>query len=263
MAGSDQNLLAELPELKQETLYGEYYFFGGHRLWHAPEAFPRTYIPDNEGLEYEVTSGGVNLKGIPEQATGIQKFIHIELFSDRPGLKLHHRLQNNGLWPVELAPWTITQLPLGDMGVFPQTVGPLDQSGLLPNRSIVLWPYTGWDDSRMQLKNDYILVHAEPRLPPVKIGYLNRCGWAGYLRDDIFFCKRFVPRLDQQHVDFGCNCESYCNNQFFELETLGPVSRLEPGQEAVHIEEWEIYPVLNIPRTLEGVQELVEKLSLA
>ncbi len=38
------NMLAELVGLPPiPTAYGDFYFRGGHRLWHAPEAMPRTF----------------------------------------------------------------------------------------------------------------------------------------------------------------------------------------------------------------------------
>ena len=45
-----ENILAELPHLSQHTPYGTFHMFGGHRLWHAPEADPRTYASDDLGL---------------------------------------------------------------------------------------------------------------------------------------------------------------------------------------------------------------------
>ena len=44
-----ENLFAGIPT-SVGTPYGEFFFRGGHRLWHAPEALPRTYIPDDDGL---------------------------------------------------------------------------------------------------------------------------------------------------------------------------------------------------------------------
>jgi len=32
---------------------------GGHRLWHSPEKFPRTYMPDNKPVDYKKTDNGV------------------------------------------------------------------------------------------------------------------------------------------------------------------------------------------------------------
>ena len=50
LAGSDQNVLAETPDLSWPTPNGDYYLRGGHRLWHAPEAPIRSDVPDNHGL---------------------------------------------------------------------------------------------------------------------------------------------------------------------------------------------------------------------
>ena len=41
------NIFAEKERIPVPTPYGDFYFRGGHRLWHAPEHMPRTYIPDN------------------------------------------------------------------------------------------------------------------------------------------------------------------------------------------------------------------------
>ena len=48
LAGSDDNLFAEVADIKIPTPYGDYSLFGGHRLWHSPEAMPRSYMPDND-----------------------------------------------------------------------------------------------------------------------------------------------------------------------------------------------------------------------
>jgi hypothetical protein len=262
LAGSDENQLVELPELKWETPLGNFCVHGGHRLWHAPEATPRTYVPDNEGLVVEEIEDGVRLCRPTEAATGIRKRLEIRLLADRPALTLHHELQNDGLWPVELAPWAITQLPLGGVIVLPQQVGPLDAHGLLPNRHLVLWPYTRWDDTRLQTHDDYVLVQARAQPFPFKLGYLNRHGWAGYLRRDVFFCKRFELQADQLYPDGGCNVETYCYNEFVELETLAPLRRLEPCQSVTHVETWEFYSGVDASPDLEGVRNLVGALGL-
>jgi hypothetical protein len=257
LAGSEENLLAELPDVHWETPYGAYYPRGGHRLWYAPEANPRTYVPDDGGLVVESVDGGVLLCQPTEEETGIAKALEIRLHPDRPALTLHHRLRNDGLWAVELAPWAITQLPLGGVGILPQQSGPLDPHGLLPNRCLVLWPYTRWDDPRLHLHDDYVLVKAEAQLPPCKVGYMNRQGWAAYIRGGVLFCKRFCARPKSPHPDMGCNTEVYCNDLFFELETVAPLCRLEPGQTVVHTEIWEFYVGLAVPRGLEELRRLL------
>ncbi len=260
---SSKNLLAELPYLEPlVTPFGQFHFYGGHRLWHAPEAFPRTYIPDNDGLTIRESSQGAILTGHVEQLTGIQKSIEVVLLPDRPAVMLTHRLTNTGLWQVELAAWAITQMPLGGLAIFPQQVGPLDATGLLPNRQLVFWPYSRWQDKRLQLNDDFILMRANAELPPLKIGYLNRIGWVGYLRNGILLVKRIDPKPELHYVDFGCNIESYCNNAFIEIESLGPLTLLEPGQSSVHTETWEIYSGIDVPYNAQGARELAKQLRL-
>src|SRR5215217_5966423 len=82
------NMLAELSDLPPiSTSYGDFYFHGGHRLWHAPEAMPRTYIPDGKLTTTELSDGGVLLETTAEPGTGIRKQIKIHLAPDKPSLK--------------------------------------------------------------------------------------------------------------------------------------------------------------------------------
>jgi hypothetical protein len=261
LAGSPDNLLAEAPEFTLPSAQGLYYIRGGHRLWHAPEIADRTYIPDDDSLTIEETSAGLRLIQPTERPTGIRKSIEIELNPDKPTVTLHHHLGNEGLWPVQLAPWAITQMRLGGVAVLPQQVGPLDAGGFLPNRQLALWPYSQLQDPRLRLGDDFILVETRPTAGPFKIGCLNRQGWLAYLWQDLLFVKRFRPQPDQPHADMGCNAEIYVNDQFLELESLAPLQMIEPGETATHTEIWELYG--GMPQE-QPIKELLAKiLSLA
>jgi hypothetical protein len=242
LEGSNDNLLAEVPDICWSTSYGDYYPRGGHRLWHAPEAIPRSSLPDNGGLTVEEHDDMVRLVQPVEPETHIVKSMEIRLHDDRPAVTVTHELHLLGdAQPVELAPWAITQLPLGGVAILPQRTGPADRDGVAPNRHVVLWPYTHWQDPRLRLDDDCILVEAKPEPTVFKVGYLNYHGWAGYWRAGVLFVKRFEPRVAQPHADLGCNVEVYCNDRFIELETLGPLSRIEPGQAVAHVERWELF----------------------
>ncbi|MCG8351803.1 MAG: hypothetical protein MI924_28885 [Chloroflexales bacterium] len=260
-ADSNQNLLAEAPDLTWHPPYGTYYIRGGHRLWHAPEAWPRTYHPDNNGLAVEEFAGGVRLIQPVEPATGICKQIDVQLQADSPVLTIQHYLRNEGSWPVELAPWAITQTPLGGVAVLPQPL-PESEESFAPNRSIALWSYASLDDSRLHLHDDFILVYGQARDHPLKVGYLNPRGWIGYLYNGVFFCKRFTPQIESQHPDRNCNTECYCKDRFVELETLAPLTCLEPGQTASHTEIWEFYPSGSVEPTRQGIREFIDSLGL-
>src|SRR5689334_1733535 len=234
------DMLVDLGDAFVPTAYGDYYFRGGHRLWHSPEAMPRTYIPDTPVTITDL-SDGVVLETQTEQGTGIRKRIEIRLAADKPFVTLTHTLINDGLWPVELAPWAISQFRLGGTAILPLPVGNADPAGLLHNRQFSLWPYARINDPRLKLDDKFVLFKADALLPPFKIGYFNSHGWIAYWLDGILFRKTCIVNAELSHPDNNCNSEMYCNDKFVELESLGPLTRLSPGASVQHMETWDIF----------------------
>lgn len=254
-----ENIFAEMEQTPISTIFGDFYFRGGHRLWHAPENMPRTYIPDNEGAMISKISNGVRIEMPPEPWTNIVKAIEIELAVEKPQIFLRHELRNEGPWDVELAPWALTMFKQGGVGIFPQAVDNVDDAGLLANRQLSIWPYTIIKDMRLSLRDDFILVHATPNLPPLKFGYFNPHGWMGYWIDGVLFIKHFDARPDARYPDNGCNVESYCNDEFIELESLGELTKVAPGQAVRHNELWELFDTLNIPLIPTEIKNVITK----
>jgi hypothetical protein len=252
------NLFADLGLSPIPTSYGNFYFRGGHRLWHSPEAMPRTYIPDNDGSLISELPNGVRIEMPAESWTQIAKSIEIQLNPDQPQVILRHELRNDGAWTVQFSAWALTMFRLGGVGIYPQPVGNIDDVGLLSNRQLILWPYTRIDDARLILRDDFILIHATPSLPPFKFGYFNPHGWMAYWLDGVLFVKRFDAQMDGQYPDHGCNAESYCNDQFVELESLSPLENVDPGQTVVHTELWEVFESLNESFIPNEIQQLIE-----
>lgn len=239
------NLLADMSNAPPVTTpYGDFRFVGGHRLWHSPEALPRTYIPDTPVMVTEL-SEGVILESQTEAGTGIRKRIEIRLVPDKPSVTLTHTLINDGLWAVELAPWAITQFRLGGTVILPMPIGNVDEAGLLPNRQLSLWPYASVNDPRLKLGDEYILFKADS-LPPFKLGYFNPHGWMAYWMDDVLFQKTFNAKVNVVYPDNNSNTEVYCNEDFVELESLAPIIQLAPGTSVEHIETWEVSNTLPV-----------------
>ena len=233
-----ENLLAETPDYVLPSPHGPFHLWGGHRLWHAPESRARTYVPDDGNLRVVTSDNSVTLTR-DEPITGIRTEIAVALFPGEPCARLAHRLTNTGLWPVELAPWAITQLRPGGTAVLP-TTGDGDAEGLLPDRLIALWPYSRWDDPRFRPGEEAIEIDALPIAQPFKLGYMNRAGWMACRYGNVTFTKRWTPQPERPHVDFGCNAEVYAGERHIELESLGPLVRLAPGETTEHVEEWEV-----------------------
>ncbi len=241
LSGRPENQLAEVPGWGWDTPHGRYRPHGGHRLWCGPEDSLHTYVPDDEGLTVEELPDGVRLAGPAEPPTGIRKSIVVRLDGSCPALTVQHIIENSGIAPLELAPWAITQLPLGGVALLPQALPAAQANGPRPNRNLVLWPYTRLDDGRLHLGDNIHWVSARPRPAPLKVGCLSDRGWAAYYRSGVLFCKRFAVQADRPYPDMHCNVEIYCNDRVIELETLGPLTRLEPGETVTHAETWEWY----------------------
>jgi hypothetical protein len=238
-----ENQFIEFPEQLGQTGGDTFRIYGGHRLWHAPEHPIRTYYADNASVDWQpLPDGSVLLTQAVEPSTGVQKEMRITLPDDSPCAIVTHRLTNCGAWPIELAPWAITQMALGGEAVLPLPEKRSHSAELLPATSIAIWPYTDLTDARLSLGRDAIrITHApgdEASAPPLKIGLFNPHGWAAYDRNGVRFVKRFTPRPGLPHPDFGCNSEVFTRFDMIELETLGPLERIAPGESVVHEETW-------------------------
>lgn len=255
-AETGKNLLAELPTAVIPAPHGDFELFGGHRLWHAPEVAARTYVPDSDPVTVETLPDGVRLTQPTERPTGITKQLTIQLDPAQARITIDHTLRNDNAWAVELAPWAITQVRLGGTAVIPQQVGAIDPDGLLPNRQLALWPYTRVQDPRLIMGDDAIVIDAQVQPDAFKIGQFNPHGWLAYTLDGVLFVKRFEPQPGQPHPDGGCNCEVYANDQFLELETLGPLRPLAPGASVSHREVWELHTAVAGATPSELVQQL-------
>lgn len=258
-AGSDTNLLAEVPGIQLPSPYGPYSLYGGHRLWHAPEHRARTYVPDDGGVIVHVTPHGARMHLPADPHSHIAKTIDIALPEHSASVRLRHTVHNEGHWPVELAAWAITQLPPDGVAILPQRTAPFDEDGLLPNRQLTLWPYTRWSDPRLERYDDYILVRGRADMPEqFKIGYMNHHNWAAHLGRGYLFYKVTEPQAQQPHPDMGCNTEVYTDDAFLELETLSPLTRLEPGAQLHHEEIWQVHPAPHTPLEIDALRELLE-----
>jgi len=253
------NLLADVHDIVWDTPNGDYSPFGGHRLWISPESPETTYVPDKSGLTVREIPHGVELNGASEKPSGVRKSIRIEIDPSAARLRLVHTITNENSSPLTFAPWGITQFCLGGTVLLPQPVGNADPKGLLPNRLLVLWPYTHINEARLALRDDCMLVHARAALPPVKVGYASQAGWLAYWWNGILFRKSFDLHPGAAYPDGGCNAEVYCGDRFVELESLGVLGALAPGQAVQLTETWELFPSLDVPFIPPQIRELLLK----
>jgi hypothetical protein len=258
-----ENLLAELPdEVVDLPGGGTFHFYGGHRLWYGPEDLRRTYLPDDAPVDVDEVEDGVLVTQPVEAQTGVQKSLTIAMPSGDARVVIDHTIENRGGQPVELAPWAITQLIPGGVAILPQPTVLSDEHGLLPNRSFALWPYTAIDSANVAWGDRYVFVEAMMRCGALKIGFPNPLGWMGYAVQDSLFVKHAAYRPDEVYLDRGSSSECYCNPRFLELETLGPLTTLAPGESAMHQETWAVYAGVSVDPDEASVEAVAAELGL-
>lgn len=226
----------------------EWRSYGGHRLWHAPEAMPRSYAPDNSPIEVMTGPTGLHAIQPVEELTGIQKEIEISLDETQAHARVVHRLRNLGLWPVELSIWCLSIMAPGGTAIMPLPPRGPHPENLLPTSTLALWAYTDLSDERLYLGREYVLLRQDPgNSAPQKIGASVPDGWVAYARGGRLFVKKFSYDPHADYPDMGSCFESWLNDEALELETLSPLTLLEPGEETEHVEDWYLLDGVPVP----------------
>lgn len=218
--------------------YGEWYAYGGHRLWCSPELFPETYLPDNSKVDWHFEGNILTL--LPPATVLGKQYKIICKFSDvNSSVILEHEIKNISEDEMEFATWALTAFSTGGVEIVPQNS---EDCGKLSNRSLVLWSYTDLYDSRLHMYNSGMVLKQDVRNEAsFKLGMNNKDGYAAYLNKNQLFIKQFDKFDDEKtYPDRGCNFETYTNHLFLECETLGPIEKVKSGEKLVLTEKWQI-----------------------
>ncbi|HWE40630.1 MAG TPA: hypothetical protein VG406_29055 [Isosphaeraceae bacterium] len=224
---------------------------GGHRLWASPEDPARTYVPDNGPVAFaEIGPGAVRLTPAPEASVGLQKEMDVKLEPGGSRVTVVHRIRNVGKAPTDLAPWALSVMKGGGVEVIPlppKRPHPGDAKHATaadfgPDFRLALWSYTDFQDSRFHFGSKAITLRQDPTKGATKIGLSHKMGYVGYLNGGTLFVKRFDYQDGKHYPDLGVNYETYSNQDMVEMESLGPLTRLAPGEAAEHTEHWELVP---------------------
>lgn len=248
------NLFAEIAADMGQVGGSAFRLYGGHRLWHAPEAYPRTYVADNSPPSFQADNSSLIVTPAAESHLGIQKALKLTLHPTAPLVTVVHTLTNIGSWEIELAPWALSVMTTGGSATIPLPPKGTHPEALLPNGHLTLWPYTNLADARWTLGDRYVLLRQQTgNVPPQKLGLYVPQGWAAYSAHNMAFIKLF--NVDEQAVypDRGSTVEIFTNPEMLELETLGPLTRLAAGATVQHTEHWYVAEQVPMPTSDEEV----------
>ncbi|PTY01440.1 hypothetical protein DB346_11845 [Verrucomicrobia bacterium LW23] len=265
-----RNVFKEFAEMLGGTGEAEWMIRGGHRLWTAPEG-AHSYAPDNTPVTYsrpDDTSVEIESRN---DTFGFTKTLTIELQPSEPGpapvaggpvnpggrVKVTHTLGNVGEKPLDITPWSLSVMAPGGTAIIPQPPfmphpteappadpsvppQPVNYDDFLPNRNLILWPFTVLSDPRYTMGRDFWVVRHQDGAPATKFGILHKQGWVAYQLGDMVFSKKVPYVPGAEYPDGGVNFELFTNTAILELECLSPLGALQPGDTRTLVELWRL-----------------------
>ncbi|MBN8691088.1 MAG: hypothetical protein J0L72_09925 [Armatimonadetes bacterium] len=227
------NLFYIKPSTKGKVGLSEYTGYGGHRLWTAPEVPARTYEPDNDPVtildDWFCTA---------ESPLGLNRALRVVPRGDNQ-LAIQHRITNSSEESITIAPWAITVMRAGGECHFSHNSEGQGGNPKLPSTPIVLWPYADMTDTRWEWRKNCTVLKQSDDPNPQKCGSFVQPGIAHYWIDGLLFTKSFGSD-GGEYPDFGCNFEMYTRHDMLEVESVGPLQVLNPGESALHEEVWSV-----------------------
>lgn len=261
------NVMKNYPAMMGGTGEAEWQIRGGHRFWLAPEDLTRTYFPDNRPVKWEALGPtAARFTPPPETEYGVQKVMELRLAGKGSRVEVNLRVTNVGTAPTELAPWGPTVMAPGGVEIIPlppkrphpghpsNARSPADYG---PNQGLILWPYFDFADARWTFGSRYVFLRQDPAKGPTKIGLAHRMGWVAYLNSGALFVKRFDYREGAVYPDLGTRYQTFSNEDMLEMETVGELVTLKPGESAGLNESWELFGNVAPVRTEEDVDRVV------
>jgi hypothetical protein len=243
-----QNLFKEYPEQLGNSGEEKFQLRGGDRVWKAPEDPVATWAPDNVPVNIRVTPTGLVARAPVEPLTGLQKEIEVSMASSGTGVTVSHRITNHGMFPLEFSPWVLTMMAQGGIAITGFPPRGHHPENLEATNPLVMWAYTNLADPRWKFTREYLTLRQDPNNNDAqKIGLFNRDTWAAYMLNGEAFVKRTQADPSKTYPDFGCSFETFTNSEFLEMETLGPITRVLPGQTVEQTERWMLFRHVQLP----------------
>jgi len=177
-----------------------------------------------------------------EAESGLRKSMLVRLASAGTAVTVVHTIENTLAWEIEVAAWALTMMAPGGTAVsgFPERG--THPENLAPSNPLTMWAFTDLSDPRWGFtRRHLVLRHDASVAAPTKLGLFSPKTWGAYLVGGELFIKRYKAEAGKAYPDFGCSYETFANGQTLELETLGPLTRLKPGERLEHAERWSLH----------------------
>ena len=207
-----------------DTVQKDWVNYGGDKLWPAPQSdwvWPPDPVLDRATQTVRATADGITMHGRPSQGVVFERQIHMS--PDQAEIRILNRLVNVGRKALDRSVWEICQVAKPDRAILPVS----KRNGWtsltnLPDDAAFVQPV---GDDAVQISRDPKKGH--------KYGSTSLAGWvameAGHLR--LTLSTQSIAA--ETYPDQGSIEEVYTAgdpDDNMELELLGPMRHLTPGQ---------------------------------
>ncbi|MCW5556229.1 MAG: hypothetical protein KIT22_00020 [Verrucomicrobiae bacterium] len=219
---------------------GAWRLYGGHRFATAPES-KLSYFPDNRPCRVTADSQRLRIEQV-RMPMGLRKTLTIEPSPEADGFVLHHDLDHAGSAPWSGAIWTILCVPaIGCVRIPTRPVAGLDSDEVCH-----FWNCPGWytaNPASRQWRQEEGLFSVLPRGETAKVGIYSPDGRLDFEHPAAgltLLQTEIPPRESCPHQ--GCNIEVFTAPRYLELEMLGKVTTLQPGDSMRLTQHWLLSP---------------------
>ena len=238
--------------------------YGGNKTWPAPQGWsgpdewagpPDPVLDSGRFRVLAADAQHVVVQSPPDPRTGLQITRELELEPGAARAVLRRTLRNLSDRHVRWSLWDVTQLECGDGrgGVRPgcHMSVPLHPASRFPGGYVVLYGPSDNPQWRTDQAGIFGIEYAG-RLG--KVGLDSQAGWVAFSDGEWAFVHRFEVRAGADYPDDGATVEVWTHGpgiaagvdfgqqqlrgEFMEMEVLGPLEPLAPGQAASAAIEW-------------------------
>ena len=209
---------------------------------------PENVIPKHPKLWIGKWTGEITgplaarMTSLEDSATGTQLVREFRLDRSSSHLSCKQTIKNISKETKAWCHWSRTFAEGGGICLIPLTEG-----SRFPNQYVMYEPDSlinvRPEDANIRIRDGFLEITGTPKYP--KLGMDSYAGWFGYLmKNDLLFVKRFPTYPDRVYNEMAGLTISiwYYKRQMCELEPIGPMERLAPGESASFTEQWQLFP---------------------
>lgn len=254
---------SELGKLTGDDVGKTWRNYGGYKAWNAPESrwqpTNRDFFYDSMPAQVEPLSDGRGLRitTAPIPHLGYQFVRDIVLADTTSRVRLTERMRNITDHEISWSVWDVTQVKVPCWIAFP-----VSKSSSFPQGWNVLSPANGQLKQAQRHGGIGVL-----RYDDLTENWTTDAmgGWMAYIRGQLAYTKHWATRrVGVTYPDGGSDAAFYtCGKNHFggyaEMEVMGPIVTLKPGEETALVEDWFL---TRLNQSAKDVPDVVERLKL-